>query len=156
MFIDTEILWAYPGLKLETGQTMQSIFDLLHRAGQTVTAIFIEANLPHDLTVRQYQVLAAIAAEEGISQTDLSKRTGIDRSTLADIVRRLSERGIIRRTRTKADGRAYAVSLGPQALAILSAAAPVAQRVDEKLLAAIPAKDRAAFMRSLEQIVAIS
>ena len=41
------------------------------------------------LTPRQFAVLMTIAEEEGLTQTDLVDRTGIDRSTLADIVARL-------------------------------------------------------------------
>ena len=133
---------------------MQSIIDLLHRAGQAVTSVFIEAELPHGLTVRQYQALSAVAAEEGLSQTDLCIRTGIDRSTLADMVRRMSERGILKRERTTTDARAYSVTLGPKGLAILSAAAPVAQRANERLLEGIPAKDRIVLLRSLERLIA--
>ncbi|MFZ1102753.1 MAG: helix-turn-helix domain-containing protein, partial [Hyphomicrobiaceae bacterium] len=38
-------------------------------------------------------------------------RTGIDRSTLADIVRRLTRKGLLQRCRTNEDARAYAVRL---------------------------------------------
>jgi DNA-binding MarR family transcriptional regulator len=45
-----------------------------------------------DLTPRQLAVLVTVANNEGLSQTGLVDRTGIDRSTLADIVRRLQPR----------------------------------------------------------------
>ena len=56
-------------------------------------------------------VLSTVAQHEGLSQTDLVRLTGIDRSTLADVVQRLLRRGIIQRERTMQDGRTYAVSL---------------------------------------------
>ena len=55
-----------------------------------------------------------VAEEEGLTQTDLVERTGIDRSTLADIVARLLGRGLIQRRRAKEDARAYAIKLTAQ------------------------------------------
>ena len=51
-------------------------------------------------------------------------RTGIDRSTLADIVARLLARGLIQRKRAKEDGRAYAIKLTPQGARSLREAQP--------------------------------
>ena len=59
-----------------------------------------------DLTPRQLAVLVTVAQNEGLSQTGLVDRTGIDRSTLADIVRRMQRKGLLQRRRTKEDARA--------------------------------------------------
>ncbi|MEQ1711924.1 MAG: MarR family transcriptional regulator, partial [Hyphomicrobium sp.] len=50
-----------------------------------------------DLTPRQYAVLITVAQNEGLSQTNLVDKTGIDRSTLADIVRRMLKKGLLQR-----------------------------------------------------------
>jgi DNA-binding MarR family transcriptional regulator len=63
------------------------------------------------LTVPQLAVLVTVVENEGLSQTDLVERTGIDRSTLADIVKRLKGKGQLPRKRTKEDTRTYAVKL---------------------------------------------
>jgi len=60
------------------------------------------------LTFPQYQVLDAVRnAEETPSQTYIVDATGIDRSTVADIVRRLVERRLLSRRRKKEDMRTY-------------------------------------------------
>jgi DNA-binding MarR family transcriptional regulator len=46
------------------------------------------------LTPRQIVVLITVEQNEGISQTGIVDRTGIDRSTLADVVKRLKSRGL--------------------------------------------------------------
>ncbi len=56
-------------------------------------------------------MLARVAGNEGLSQTDIVNLTGIDRSTLADIVRRLVKKGLLQRRRTKQDARAAAQRL---------------------------------------------
>ena len=87
---------------------------LLHRAGQCAADIFASEARTSGLTPRQFAVLTIVAEEEGLTQTDLVERTGIDRSTLADIVGRLLGRGLIQRRRAKEDARAYAIKLTPQ------------------------------------------
>ena len=106
-----------------------------------------------DLTPRQYAVLVAVSQNEGLSQTDLVERTGVDRSTLADIVRRMLKKGLLQRRRTKDDARAYAVKLTDEGWRILKAADPLARRVDEKILAALPGQQRERFLQDLTLIV---
>ena len=89
----------------------RSPIHLLHRAGQCAGDIFHTEMKDGDLTPRQLAVLVTVANNEGLSQTGLVDRTGIDRSTLADIVRRMQRKGLLQRRRTKEDARAYAVKL---------------------------------------------
>jgi DNA-binding MarR family transcriptional regulator len=106
-----------------------------------------------DLTPRQYAVLVAVSQNEGLSQTQLVDKTGVDRSTLADIVRRMLKKGLLQRRRTKDDARAYAVKLTEEGWRILKAADPLAKRVDDKILAALPGQQRERFLQDLALIV---
>lgn len=64
-----------------------------------------------EMTPRQHSVLRAILANPGLSQVMLVQATEIDRSTLSDIVRRLTKRGLVKRSRSRKDGRAFDVRL---------------------------------------------
>lgn len=130
-----------------------SPIHLLHRAGQRAGDIFAEAMGSGDITPRQYVVLRTIAETEGLSQTDLVVKTGIDRSTLADIVRRLLKKDLISRQRTKRDARTYAVCLTQAGRKALEAAEPAAETADKRILEALPPKQRAIFLSALSQIV---
>ena len=90
-----------------------SIFHLLHRAAQRADAL-LEAELKGGLTARQAAVLAIIADNPGVNQTRIVDATGIDRSTTADLMKRLSDRGYVKRTRDRVDARAYRVQLTPK------------------------------------------
>jgi DNA-binding MarR family transcriptional regulator len=94
-----------------------------------------------------------IAEEEGLTQTDLVERTGIDRSTLADIVARLLARGLIHRRRAKEDARAYAIKLTAQGWKGLRDTEPGAVAADSRLLAVLPPAKRQEFLDSLDLIV---
>ena len=131
----------------------RSPIHLLHRAGQCASDVFQGEMGEGDLTPRQYAVLVAVSQNEGLSQTDLVERTGVDRSTLADIVRRMLKKGLLQRRRTKDDARAYAVKLTDEGWRILKAADPLARRVDEKILAALPDQQRERFLQDLTLIV---
>ena len=116
----------------------RSPLHLLHRAGQCASDIFQAEMGGDDLTPRQYAVLVTVSQNEGLSQTQLVEQTGIDRSTLADIVRRMLKKGLLQRRRTRDDARAYAVKLTDEGWQVLKTADPLARRVDERILVELP------------------
>ena len=129
----------------------RSSIHLLHRAGQCVADIF-QAEIS-DLTPRQLAVLMTVAEDEGASQTKLVNATGVDRSTMADIVKRLVRKRLLQRRRTREDARAYAVKLTDEGRRVLSVARPALGRVDERVIGALPGKQREAFLTALVSIV---
>jgi DNA-binding MarR family transcriptional regulator len=142
-----------PSRDASSARLDQSPIHLLHRAGQCAGDIFQSEMGGGDLTPRQYAVLLTVSLNEGLSQTHLVEKTGIDRSTLADIVRRMLKKGLLQRRRTKEDARAYAVKLTDEGWRALEAANPVARRVDERILTALPGQQRDRFMQDLNTIV---
>ena len=131
-----------------------SLVHLLHQASQAAEQIFAAGRSKDGPTPRQLAVLAAIAQNEGLSQTDIVQHTGIDRSTLADIVRRLKERGFVVRKRTKEDARAYAVKLTKEGQHVLVEATKAALEAEEILAtsAGLSAKGRADLVRLLHAL----
>lgn len=131
----------------------RSPLHLLHRAGQCAAEIFQTELGSGDLTPRQFAVLVTVSQNEGLSQTHLVERTGIDRSTLADIVRRMIKKGLLQRRRTREDARAYAVKLTEEGSRVLKSAEPLARRVDERILSGLPAGQRDRMIQDLNAIV---
>lgn len=130
-----------------------ALFHLLHRAGQCADELFAAGTAAGDLTPRQYTVLAAAAGIDEPSQTDLVDRTGIDRSTIADIVRRLVERKLVERRRTRHDARMYAIRLTAAGKTALALSKPAADLADAKLTAMLSKDQRTALTLALQQIV---
>lgn len=125
---------------------------LIHRAQQFAADRFAEEMAGASITQRQFAVLIAVAANEGLTQTDLVRATGIDRSTLAELVARMADRGVLIRERAKTDARANTVRLTAQGRALLDDAAPRVERADEAVLEALPKTKRAAFLETLQRI----
>ena len=82
------------------------------------------------------------------------ERTGIDRTTLADLVWRLQRKGLLHRRRLEKDTRTYAIKLTDAGRRVLRTIEPLAKGVDEQILAALPPKDRPLFITALQSIVA--
>lgn len=132
-----------------------SPLHLLHRAGQCAGDVFEAETSDTNLTPRQFAVLSTVAQAEGLSQTDLVEKTGVDRSTLADIVRRMLKKGLLQRRRTKEDARAYAVKLTDEGWRVLKASEPLVRKVDDRILSALPVKNREQFLADLATIVTV-
>ena len=132
----------------------RSPVHLLHRAGQSAAEIF-HGEMTGDLTPRQLAVLITVAQNEGLSQTAIVDATGIDRSTLADVVRRLTKKRLLQRRRTREDARAYAVKLTDEGRRVLRGAEPLAKQVDDRVLDALPTRHREQFISSLLAIVSM-
>ena len=107
---------------------------LLQRAVQRALDEYSAEFGPGGITQRQYAVLTAVADQEGATQTELVRTTGIDRSTLAELVARMMGKDLLVRGRSTADGRANAVGLTPKGQAALAEAQPKMAAADGKLL----------------------
>lgn len=130
-----------------------SVIHLIHRARQCADVVLQNRSLELDLTPTQILILAAVSANAGLSQTELCEATGIDRSTTADVVRRMVNKGLLRRVRTKKDARTYALNLTVQGHQAMSAAAPAAAGAGEELLAVLPVEHRERFIESLHTVI---
>jgi DNA-binding MarR family transcriptional regulator len=143
-------------MKQRTGNSLdRSPVHLLHRAYQAAGDIFQAEMKVDGLTPRQLAVLITIGQNEGLSQTDIVDSTGIDRSTVADMIRRMQRKGLIQRRRTREDARAYAVKLTNAGRRVLRTAEPMTRRIDERVLNALPTDQREQFIGALQTIVTI-
>ena len=125
---------------------------LLRRADQYAAEIFMKAGLTDGVTLRQTVLLAAIAELEGASQSDLVRATGIDRSTLAEMMLRMEKKGLIARSAAADDLRAKSVKLSRTGRDRLEAALPAVRSVDAALLASLPRIKRTAFTSALQAL----
>lgn len=127
---------------------------LLRRAEQFAAEIYLRSELPGGVTLRQAVLLAAIAEAEGASQSDLVGATGVDRSTLAEMMSRMERKGLITRSAARDDGRAKSVSLTNEGRRRLEATLPATREVDRALLAAVPKSRRETFVATLVALAA--
>lgn len=131
----------------------QSPSHMLHRALQLALDIYAEETGAGAVTQRQFAVLAAAATGDGLTQSSLVKMTGIDRSTLADMVSRMTEKSLLSRQRSATDARANTVALTAQGRAVLEAARPKVMKADLRILDKISPAKRDGFLKLLHALV---
>ena len=129
-----------------------STIHLLHRASQYAGEVFSEEVRSAGLTPRQYAILLTVSQHEGLSQTDLVSHTGVDRSTLADVVRRMLRKRLVTRRRTRQDARTYSVRTTTEGREALAAAGPSVEQADRRILNSLPPELRESFVQSLHTI----
>lgn len=129
---------------------------LLHRAQQYAADRFSEATGGVEITQRQFAVLCAVNAAEGLTQTQLVQATGIDRSTLAELVSRMASKGLLQREKAPGDARANAVRFTDSGRALYETAIAGAKAADEAILSALQKNKRASFAEGLTRIARAS
>ncbi|MEQ1618071.1 MAG: MarR family transcriptional regulator [Terricaulis sp.] len=128
---------------------------LLHRVEQLANDRF--AQLVNDaVTLRQFTVLAAAAAAPNCAQRDLARSTGIDRSTLSDLLARLEKRGLIARAASTRDARSVVIRTTPAGDAALRQATKHARAADAAILDALPRTKRRNFVNILIKLARMS
>ena len=127
---------------------------LLRRCNHYFGDLFARESGDRGLTRQQYLVLTALDQHGGASQTALVETTGIDRSTLAEMIRRMLARELLSRSRTPSDGRTNEISITHAGRRILRSAKLAAEKAERGLLDPLPPAERSRFVRSLALIAA--
>jgi len=128
---------------------------LLHRVEQLASERFTQL-VGDTIKLREFIVLAAISEQPGLSQSDLGRITGVDRSTFADTMAKMETRGWIVRTPSTSDGRAYSVLLGQAGGTMLSATAQHARAADAAILDLLAKTEARSFLNTLTKLTKLS
>lgn len=100
--------------------------------------------------------LLHLATLEGVSQESLAKAVDLDPGTTARALFRLEKEGLVRRKPDTTDRRVLRVSLTRKGREVLPPLQAIEAAWEERLLAAVPQKERATILRSLERVLEIA
>lgn len=132
---------------------LANVVGHLLRRAQQIHATRWARHVPGGITSPQYAVLHALARAPGIDQVRLGTLASLDRSTTADIVRRLVARGCIHRDRSPSDARRYVLHLTDSGEELLRDTTGPALEVNEALLEPLTERQAATLVRLLQQLV---
>lgn len=111
------------------------------------------ASVSTETTPPQFVVLNSLRAAPDIDQRTLGERACLDRSTVADVVARLVQRGLIRRVRDPHDGRRNVLRLTVRGENTHSDVARRSQRMNEELLASLSGEEQLTLVGLLNRVV---
>lgn len=126
---------------------------LIRRLNQIHYAMFIEECTAEGITPVQYGILTVLATQPGLDQTAIGFELGLDRTTTADVLRRLEERGYLERRVNPADRRSRQAYITAEGQRLKEALHAGMQRSQDRFLAPLSAEDRARFMTLLTTLV---
>ena len=115
---------------------------LLAQLGAHAAGRFADRVAEVGLTPPQAGLLRAIAREPGSSQQQLATRLGLLPSRMVAFVDDLEERGLLRRERSSADRRQYALRLTEDGESLMRRLATVARAHDRDLLQSLSEAER--------------
>jgi DNA-binding MarR family transcriptional regulator len=124
---------------------------LIRRSQQVHTVLWVD-EFGTELTSPQYGVLSVLADRPRIDQRQLGELVSLDKSSAADVVARLESKLWLSRTKDPRDARRNLLELAPAAVIAIERLTPKAQSVQERLLAPVPAEDRALFVARLAEV----
>ncbi len=125
---------------------------LLRRAVQVMNLLWDE-EVSHNITSPQFAALNALYCEPNLDQRTLGQRISLDRSTMAEVVSRLSDRGLIRTGRDPRDGRRKTIALTMRGLHAVQHLIPRTHAMTERLVGALNERERSDLLRMLTRVV---
>jgi DNA-binding MarR family transcriptional regulator len=126
---------------------------LIRRLHQIHLALFAEECAGFDITPVQYSIMTVIAAEPGLDQSKLAEEVGVDRATLANVVARLEDAGMLRRIVSRLDKRQKLITLSARGKSMLAKMQEPVYRAHARTIEALPPETQAVFMELLVKLV---
>ncbi|KFZ38514.1 MarR family transcriptional regulator [Shewanella mangrovi] len=106
----------------------------------------------YQIDIKLWPVLFSLLQEEGISQTELSKRCDVANYTMTRLLDQLQAQGLIVRHQEEDNRRTFQIFLTPQAKAMEHDLVREAERVNEMYLGKLDEDERAVLMALLRKV----
>jgi DNA-binding MarR family transcriptional regulator len=135
-----QVLWSRPGF-------------LVRRLNQIHYALFSEECKEHNITPVQFGILTALSLKPGLDQTEIGTELGLDRTTTADVLKRLEERNLIERRPHPADRRSRQSLITEEGFRVMKLLHAHMHSAQERLLSPLSPRDQQTFLRLLGALV---
>ncbi|WP_345751490.1 MarR family winged helix-turn-helix transcriptional regulator [Microbacterium rhizophilus] len=134
-------------------EPLRHLGHLLRRAQQMHLAAW-QRDVSRDVTSVQYAVLTVLERLPGLSQATLGAELDLDRSTIADLVSRMTRRGLIERAMDPADRRRNVLRLTRLGRATVTELRPRVDGLETVMAGDLSREDRGELRRMLRTMLA--
>ncbi|MEV0899152.1 MarR family transcriptional regulator [Actinoplanes sp. NPDC049802] len=129
--------------------TGPSLLYLVKQLELAVRANLDDLVRPAGVTALQYTALTVLERHDGLSAAQLARDSFVTAQSMADMVRALETRGLIRRERNSGNRRELLIRLTADGRALLAAVAADVRALEDRLRAKLTDEQAAAFRQSL-------
>jgi DNA-binding MarR family transcriptional regulator len=124
---------------------------LLRRAWYGLNQAFRRRLMHLRITPDQFTVMRTLieAEPKGLTQKEIAETISSDPNTIASLLERMESNGLVERAQDLADRRARRIRLLPHGHKVYKTARGIAIDLQTEILAALPARNREAFLENL-------
>jgi DNA-binding MarR family transcriptional regulator len=133
-------------------EPLRHLGHLLRRAQQMHLAAW-QRDVSRDVTSVQYAVLTVLERMPGASQATLGAELDLDRSTIADLVARMTRRGLVERALDPSDRRRNVLRLTAQGRERVTELRPRVDALEAVMAADLSSADRRELRRMLRSML---
>src|SRR5690242_14166589 len=125
---------------------------LLRRAWYGLNQAFRRGIAHVGVTPDQFTVMRTLLENEGITQRHLTELMSSDANTVASLLERMEQAGLVERQAHEKDGRAHWLRLRRRGKKKYEAVREIAVAMQAEVLSALPAKAREKFLEELDAV----
>ena len=133
-------LWDRPGF-------------FIRRLHQIHVAMFLQECEAFDITPVQYGVISVLYDDEPVDQRTLATKIGADRNTTADVIRRLSRRGLVSSTTNDKDRRAKLTQITEEGKRVVEQVYPLMWRAQERFVEPLTSEEADQLQHLLQKML---
>ena len=138
---------------IETGHLWQRPGFLIRRLNQIHIALFFECCKDFAITPVQYGLLTTLSEQPNLDQTSLCAEVGVDRTTMADVLRRLEERGLVKREPSATDGRVKIANITAEGRETMKEMYASMREAQVRFLSPLGPREQATFIAMMMKLV---
>lgn len=116
-------------------------------------AFYSEVEVRYGVTIAEWRVLLTIAAEPGISASEITNRWAMEKMAVNRAIQRLTGEGYVVRTRDPEDGRSFRLTLTAKGEELHASISPTANARYQELMSALTAEESEAMVSALKKII---
>jgi DNA-binding MarR family transcriptional regulator len=132
----------------------KAFLDTLSTLTRQLRGVLIEMYADSGVGSAQARFVRHVSRSGRISQAELARATDTDPALTGRALQALLDRGVLKRERSAVDRREYLVELGPNGAEVLAQVNEVRDRLAERLVRPLDARDRSDFDRIAKKILA--
>lgn len=138
--------------RIQLGRLSDYIGFRMRRVQNQLSANFISKTSHYGIRAGLFSALALIEANPGLSQHELSRAVGLDKSTTVQIVDDLERRGWAKRGQSSVDRRRHALTILPEGQKALDELFEIMETVEAEVQAQLSATERPIFDGALDRM----